>query len=151
MTQITTRPARPHDVQRLHEMIHALAYFHGDLPRLTLQTLEKTLFGTAPDLNAIVAQHNDRLVGYAVMFPVFKLQFGTHGKELHHMFVEADIRGQGVGRLLIEASVKYANSCGCSHLSVGTHPDNITAQDMYVASGFEAVSIAGPRFRMLLE
>ncbi len=151
MTLVTIRHAQPRDLQHLLKMIQALAYFHGDLPKLTLQTLEKTLFSPAPAMSALVAESDDKLVGYATLYPLFQLHFGILGRELHHMFVEADIRGQGIGRALIEASIADAKSYGCSYLSVGTHPDNIAAQDMYLAKGFEAASIAGPRFRMLLE
>lgn len=151
MTSVSIRPARPQDLQRLHEMIHALAYFHGDLPKLTLQTLKETLFGLAPGMSALVAEQGDRLVGYAAMYPLFQLHFGSQGMDLHHMYVDATVRGQGIGHALVEAAIAHAKSGGCSFLSVGTHPDNIAAQDMYLANGFEIASQAGPRFRMQLD
>ncbi|MBL4768127.1 MAG: GNAT family N-acetyltransferase [Rhodobacteraceae bacterium] len=151
MTSISIRPAQPDDLQRLHEMIQALAYFHGDLPRLTLQTLEQVLFTPTPAMFALVAEKNAKLVGYVVLYPLFQLHFDRRGLELHHMFVDENSRGQGVGRMLIHASVVHAKSCECNYLSAGTHPDNIAAQDIYLANGFKAASSAGPRFRLQLE
>ena len=151
MTSLNIRAAQKRDLQRLHEMIQALACFHGDFPKLTVQTLEQTLFGPAPGMFVLVAEQGDRLVGYAALHRLFRLHFGIHGMDLHHMFVDARARSQGIGRALIEASITHAKSCGCSYLMVGTHPDNITAQDMYLANGFETASKAGPRFRMRLD
>lgn len=150
MTQVTIRAAQPDDLQPLHTMIEALAYFHGDMPNLSLQTLEQILFAPAPTMSALIAENDDGLVGYVALYPLFQLHFGQRGLELHHMFVDENTRGQGVGRLLIEASVAHAKSCQCSYLAVGTHPDNIATQDIYLGNGFETSPTAGPRFRMQL-
>lgn len=150
MTPITIRSAQPNDLQPLHKMIEALAYFHGDLPSLTQQTLEQILFVPAPEMTALVAECGDRLVGYVALFPLFKLHFGGRGLELHHMFVDESSRGQGIGRMLIDASIAQAKSGKYNYLSVGTHPDNTAAQDIYLANGFETSPIVGPRFRMTL-
>jgi GNAT superfamily N-acetyltransferase len=150
MTPITIRPAQPNDLQPLHKMIEALAYFHGDLPSISQQTLEQILFVPAPEMTILVAEDGDKLVGYVALFPLFKLQFGARGLELHHMFVAENSRGQGVGHLLIDASVSQAKFGKYKYLSVGIHPDNIAAQDIYLANGFETSPIVGPRFHMVL-
>lgn len=150
MTPTTIRPAKRDDLQTLHKMIEALAYFHGELPSITQQNLAQLLFTPNPDITILVAEHDDELVGYVALFPLVTLQFGRRGLKLHHMFVAERHRSKGIGRLLIETAIALAKSGDYNYLSVGTHPDNIAAQDIYLANGFDAAPIKGPRFRMAL-
>lgn len=150
MTSVTIRPARPDDLRHVHRMIEALADFHGDTTTLSLQDLEQTLFSKASWMTVLVAETNKNLVGYAALYPLFQLQFGRHGIELHHLFVDTRQRGKGIGHALIEASIAHAKANDCHYIAVGTHPDNIGAQDLYLAHGFEAATRTGPRFGMKL-
>jgi GNAT superfamily N-acetyltransferase len=54
---------------------------------------------------------------------------------MNDLYVEADSRGRGVGRGLIEASAEIARSRGANALEWSTAPDNHTAQRLYDSTG----------------
>jgi GNAT superfamily N-acetyltransferase len=148
MTPPTTRLICARDLPDLFEMIKSLAAHHDDAPLLSLATLERDVLGSTPWLTVIVATDANELRGYAALTPTAQLQFGVRGMDMHHRFVTPDHRGQGVGRALIAASIAYAKSGHCRFMTVGTHPDNHAAQDVYRAFGFVQRPSGGPRFSL---
>lgn len=142
MTRI--RPIHEPDLSEVLEMIHALAAHHGDPVAVTLDDLRRDALGPHPWLRVLVAPQQ----GYVALCPLAQLQFGVRGMDMHHLFVVADARGQGVGRALIAAAISYAKEEGCRYMMVGTHPDNVAAQGVYRSAGFENLPASGPRFRM---
>lgn len=144
MTQI--RPIIKSDIPDVVRMIHALAAHHGDKATVTEGDLRRDYLGPLPWLRVLVAEG----LGYAALCPLAQLQFGARGMDLHHIFVVETARGRGVGGSLIEASIACAKAEGARFLTVGTHPDNVHAQDIYRSAGFEEFNAAGVRFRMRL-
>jgi len=125
-------------------MIHALAAHHGHAPVTTLEDLRRDVMGTHPWVHILVAPG----LGYAALCPLVQLHFGVRGMDMHHLFVVDAARGTGVGRALIAASIEHAKGAGCRFMTVGTHPDNIAAQAVYRAVGFEDLPASGARFRL---
>ncbi|UWR22781.1 GNAT family N-acetyltransferase [Sulfitobacter sp. S190] len=146
MTQPLLRPVETRDLPRLFEMIVALAAHHGDTPGLTPQALRDDVTGDHPWVRVLVAEADGVPIGYGALCPLAQLQHGVRGMDMHHLFVEAAWRGHGVGRALIEGCVELARALGCRYVTVGTHPDNLAAQQVYAAAGFETLSSPGPRF-----
>lgn len=50
---------------------------------------------------------------------------------LQDLFTAADVRGKGVGRMLIEAVTDWARDRGCSRVYWNTHESNSTARQLY--------------------
>lgn len=148
MSEITTRMAVRRDLPAVLNMAHALAAHHGDTATLKLSDLERDTLGDTPWVTLIVAERATTLLGYAALCPLVQLQFGVRGMDMHHLFVQPDVRGRGVGRHLIEASIIQSKQMGCRYIMVGTHPDNKPAQEIYLAAGFALMDVSGPRFRM---
>lgn len=142
MTQIN--PITETDIPDVVRMIHALAAHHGDSAAVTEDDLRRDALGSSPWLRVLVAEG----VGYAALCPLAQLQFGVRGMDLHHIFVVEAARGLGVGGALINASIACAKGEGARFLTVGTHPDNLSAQDIYRSAGFEEFGAGGVRFRM---
>lgn len=141
------RPALPGDLGAVTQMIAALADHHGDTADITPTTLSRDVFGTPGWLTLLVAEAADgTLVGYAALQPKYRLQFGQRGLDLHHLFVHADWRGQGLGKRLIDASLTQARNLGCKALTVGTDPDNHAAQTIYKHLGFAHIPQSDNRF-----
>lgn len=140
------RAARPADIERICQMVRQLAAHHGDTPTLTREDLARDLFGEQPWITILVAEMGGKLIGYAAMCGLIRLQFGARGMDLHHLFTEADFRGRGVGQSLIEACKLEATGLSCRYLAVGTHPDNHEAQTFYTSLGFERRDAHPPRF-----
>ncbi len=142
------RAATRQDAPRLLEMIAALSAHHGDHATATLRTLERDLFGPTACSRALVAERDGALVGYALLCPHPHLHFGLRIMDLHHLFVEAAHRGAGIGRHLVAATVAEARRQECGRLTVSTQADNMRAQAIYDALGFERQGAGGPRFRL---
>lgn len=142
MTQI--RPIIEADILDVLSMIHALAAHHGDKAAITEDALRRDALGPLPWVRVLVAEG----LGYAALCPLSQLQFGVRGMDLHHIFVVESARGRGVGRALIDAAIACAKAEGARYLTVGTHPENVHAQDIYRSAGFEEFNAAGVRFRM---
>ena len=148
MTDVVTRLATAQDLPDVLKMVHALAVHHDDTATVTLSELEREVLGEAPWITVIIACDPENLLGYAALCPLAQLQFGARGMDMHHLFVEPDARGQGIGRGLIKASIDHVNLLGCRYIMVGTHPENIPAQEIYRAAGFSQIPAPGPRFRI---
>ncbi|MEM6891705.1 MAG: GNAT family N-acetyltransferase [Pseudomonadota bacterium] len=144
------RNANHTDLPQLRRMVQALAEHHGDVPQITQEILEREIFGIVPWIYVIIAEADGRAVGYAALCPLIKLQMGTRGIDMHHLFVEPAFRAQGIGKQLIEGAMRKARELSCSQISVGTHPDNLDAQAVYLACGFEQRYSSHPKFRIAL-
>jgi len=140
------RPATRADLPRLCEMVHALAAYHGDGAQATEATLARDLFGAAPWLHALVYEVSGRLQGYAALTQLARLQYGQRGMDLHHLFVHADYRGDGIGKALLAASLDFARGKKASYVTVSTLPGNDIAQAFYLAQGFHPAPVSGLRF-----
>lgn len=146
-----TRRAAPDDLVQLLDMIQGLAVFHGDNATVTIDDLDRDLFGSDPWSSAVVAvQGDDALVGYTILCPTAKMQFGSRGMDIHHLFVKEESRGKGVGELLIQTSLDMARQRGCGYVTVGAHPKNERAQAFYRRVGFNENQISGPKYQIKL-
>lgn len=83
------------------------------------------------------ARDSDRLLGYACLYWHFSSTLARETVLMNDLYVEADSRGKGVGRALIEASADVARERGAAHLEWATAPDNLSAQRLYDSTGAE--------------
>ena len=77
---------------------------------------------------------NGAVVGYAVL-----LVAGDES-ELTNIAVAASARGQGVGKLLLDAIVLRAQQRRASRVFLEVRESNMTAQALYAAKGFQSVA-----------
>lgn len=143
---LNIRPIQKPDIAAVLKMIHALAAHHGDQATLTHASLERLTFGAQPWVWLQVAEQAAVLVGYAALCPKIQLVYARKGIDMQHLFVVPKLRGQGIGRALIAACEAHARVQQAQVMTVGTHPDNTTAGDVYRAVGFEGIPSPGPRF-----
>lgn len=148
-TPIFRTIARP-DLPELLRLLTALAAHHGDRADSSVARLARDVLGPAPWLHVIVAERGGALIGYAALCPLAQMQFGQRGVDLHHLFVDAQWRGTGAGRGLIDAALAKAKSLGASYVRVATTPDNRAAQVFYEGCGFTRRPEGGPRFGLSL-
>ncbi|WP_146346259.1 GNAT family N-acetyltransferase [Falsiphaeobacter marinintestinus] len=152
MTLPKIRSALPGDLPALVDMIAALAAHHDDSSPITPAALSRDLFSSPAWAKVLVAEdRNGQLAGYAALLPRYRLQFGQKGLDLHHLFIRPDWRGQGLGKQLIKACLAIGQEMGCKAMTVGTAPENETAQDIYAHLGFRPSPASGPTFVYPLE
>ncbi|OLP62588.1 GNAT family N-acetyltransferase [Xaviernesmea oryzae] len=143
---VRIRAAQPADLAALSEMIGELAAHHGDAASLSPEVLERDLFGPVPWIAAVVAQAEGRLIGYALLVPLYRAQEGRRGMDLHHLYVRSAHRGSGIGRHLVEAAREQARRQGCSFLQVSAATGNVQAHRFYESEHFTPRPVTGMRY-----
>lgn len=83
------------------------------------------------------ARSDGRLVGYACLYWHFSSLEACESVLVNDLFVDESVRGQGVGRALIEATAEVALERGVPFVEWSTAPDNHAAQRLYDSTGAE--------------
>lgn len=150
-TAVTVRLLEEADLEEVVEMIRGLSTHHGDVSRVTVETLRRDALGAAPWAQVHVAEVDGQLAGYMALIPLAWLHYGDRGMEIYHLFVQPVWRRVGVGAALIERAKAVARTAGCVELKVGTHPANGAAMGYYLSQGFVEQPQIGARFRFPLQ
>jgi ribosomal protein S18 acetylase RimI-like enzyme len=64
------------------------------------------------------------------------LTTGALGAYLEELYVAPAMRGQGLGRALLEATMEEARSRGADHIDLNTSEDDVAARGLYESAGF---------------
>ncbi len=98
------RAAAPSDLAAIVGLIGELADFEklSHLVAVTPQTLHPHLFGDHPVAEAVVAEVDDRVIGFALFFINFSTFLGKPGLYLEDLYVQPAHRGAGIGQALLE-------------------------------------------------
>ncbi|WP_166415976.1 GNAT family N-acetyltransferase [Cochlodiniinecator piscidefendens] len=148
---IVTRPAQREDLPQISAMIEQLANHHDDTAVVDIEVLSDLIFEQHPWVFASVATLRQKPIGYVVTCPLIQLQWSQKGVDIHHLFVDAAHRGQGVGKQLVRTAIEDAKTRGCTYVTIGTAHDNTAAQAAYQAMGFTQLAAPGPRFRIRVD
>jgi GNAT superfamily N-acetyltransferase len=134
----TIRPAVRADVPRILEFIRALAAYERapDAVTATEESLEREGFGPNPFYSCLIAEHDGRTAGYAIYFFSYSTWVGP-GIYLEDIFVEPEMRGLGIGKLLLERVAAIAVEQGCARLQWAVLDWNTPAIEFYRAMGGE--------------
>ena len=76
-------------------------------------------------------------VGVAVCFRGFSTFTAQPLVNIHDLAVLPNERGKGIGRMLLEAVERKARSLGCCKLTLEVQENNLRAQRVYAAAGFD--------------
>jgi GNAT superfamily N-acetyltransferase len=122
MSFLSFRPARLTDTTALVGLIGELAAFESlsHLMQATPEALAEHLFGQHPVAQALVAEADGALVGFALYFSNYSTFLAKPGLYLEDLYVQPAWRGRGVGRRLLRelAAVAVARGCGRFEWSV---------------------------------
>lgn len=68
----------------------------------------------------------------------FRPGLWSAGLECHlaELYVVPELRGLGIGRALLEASMELARERGAAHIDLGTSVDDVAARALYESAGF---------------
>ena len=143
---VCIRAVEQGDLAALLAMVVALTEHHRDVARVTLESLKRDFFGPVAWYHGLVAVQDGTVVGYAAALPLGRLGYDARGLDLHHLFVIPEARHLGVGRALVQGVEDLGRNLGCSYVIIGTHPDNVAAQDYYQHLGYGPHASTGKRF-----
>ena len=91
-------------------------------------------FSTQANCYACVGVSDGRVIAFGSVFVLNRVRGGRTGI-IEDVVVASDVRGKGVGRLIVEALVAAARARDCFKVSLEAAA---SAQSFYAASGFEA-------------
>jgi GNAT superfamily N-acetyltransferase len=116
--QTTIRAAGTHDVPLLLALFRELAEYEHleDELRATEERLSDAMFGERPAADALIAERDSDVAGYALFFPTFSSFEASPGIWLEDLFVRPSHRGAGVGRALLEAVAAITRERGGKRL-----------------------------------
>jgi len=89
-----------------------------------------------PTTLIFLAYQGSHAVGIAVCFRGFSTFAARPLINIHDLAVLPDLRGQGIGRQLLEAVECKARALGCCKLTLETQENNRRARRIYQAAGF---------------
>lgn len=137
---INIRKAKPEDVGSILKLIKALA----DYEKLSDQVVatEDDLFANGFEkhryFEAILCEVDRRIVGFALYFYTFSTFLGKPTLYLEDLFVTAEFRGRGLGRLLFEELVNIAKQKKCGRVEWTVLDWNAPSIDFYKSIGATA-------------
>ncbi len=138
--QLLVREARKADVPAIAILIREFAEFEklSDWCEVTEDDLHEAIFGKRSFVQALVAMAGDRYAGYALFFPVFKSFRGERSVFLEDLYVTPDLRGNGLGFVMLREVAKYAEGQGFARLDWQALKWNEQAINFYKNLGAES-------------
>ena len=116
--QLLIREAKLADIPAITLLIREFAEFEKltEWCEVTETDLHESIFGKQSFVQALVAMDGVRYVGYALYFPVFKSFRGERSIFLEDLYVTPDLRGNGLGLVMLRAVAKHAKGKGYTRL-----------------------------------
>lgn len=134
---VLVRDAVPDDVGQVVDLVRQLARYERseDAVQATEADFQSALFCTSPQVFALVAEAEGKVIGIAVYFVSFSTWTGRHGLYLEDLFVVPGHRSRGVGRALLGSLAARALDRGCARLEWAVLDWNQPAIDFYRSLG----------------
>jgi GNAT superfamily N-acetyltransferase len=131
------RGAEPRDVPAIVGLIRELADFEKltHLVQVTPQSLHPHLFGARPSAEAVVAELEGQVIGFALFFTNFSTFLGKPGMYLEDLYVQPAHRGRGVGRALLTHLAGLANQRDYGRFEWSVLDWNVNAIRLYEGMG----------------
>jgi len=101
--EVQLRDATADDMKAVHKLIHELAVYEKE-PDAVINTVEGLVedgFGAEKLFDAIVAEAEDEIVGFALFYSKYSTWCGP-SMYLEDFIVTEGMRGKGVGKLLFK-------------------------------------------------
>jgi GNAT superfamily N-acetyltransferase len=132
-------PIAAEDFEQLLPLIAAYQRFYEveDIDEERNRAFFRRFLGPSEDGLLLGARSEGRLLGYACLYWHFSSLEACESVLMNDLFVDRSVRGQGVGRALIEAATEVARERKVPFVEWSTAPDNETAQRLYDSTGAE--------------
>lgn len=135
--QINIRPANADDITVILQFIRELADYEQALDAVTAtpERLRATLFCNRPRVHCSIAELAGEPAGFAVWFFNYSTWLCLHGLFLEDLYVTDAMRGQGLGKALLQHLAKLAVASGCGRFEWNVLDWNRPAIDFYESFG----------------
>lgn len=130
------RPFRPEDYAAWRPLWDGYNAFYGRqgdtaLPEAVTEASWRRFLDPDAPMHALAAEIDGHIVGLAHVVIHLNTSALTPNAYLQDLFTDPAVRGQGVGRALIEAVYDLARAKGCGRVYWHTHETNATAMRLY--------------------
>ena len=134
---VSVRPATAADVARIHAFIVELAEYERARDQVagTPELLADALFGADPVAEALIAEVDGVVAGFAVFHSSFSTWECRAGLWLEDLYVSRAQRRAGVGGVLLHSLAAIAVARGCPRLEWNALNWNEPALDFYASLG----------------
>jgi ribosomal protein S18 acetylase RimI-like enzyme len=156
---LVIRSADPKDLPALGRLGALLVKEHHQFdPRRFIAATDRTESGyaswlgsqlEAPDVIVLVGEQNGRVAGFAygALEGTDYMSLRGPAGVLYDIIVDPDHRRQGLGRMLLDASIEALNAKGAPRVVLSTAAQNLPAQRLFEAAGFRRTMIEMTRER----
>lgn len=133
----TIRAAEARDVGAILALMRELADFEKltHLFVATADDLADALFGPRPSAEALVAERDGAIVGYALFFHNYSTFLGRRGLYLEDLYVQPSQRGTGLGTAMLKRLAALAVERRCARFEWSVLDWNQPAIDFYQKMG----------------
>lgn len=131
------RDAVPGDEPLVHRFVQGLAEYEK-LPHLAVATeadFTRALFGEPKRASVMLVERDGQPVGMALYYFIFSTFTGKPGLYLEDIFLEAEVRGQGIGRAIFHELARRAVAEGCTRMDWSVLDWNASAIAFYQSLG----------------
>ncbi len=141
MSNHLIRPTQEKDIADILRLVKELAEFGGDLADVTATEadLYNVFFAPIPSAEALVAEVDGQIVGYAVFFKINSTYSGRQGLFLEDLYVTPDHRAKGIGRALFVDVVRIGHEGGYVKVDWKAYDWNTEAIRFYFSLGAVAL------------
>jgi GNAT superfamily N-acetyltransferase len=159
MAETRIRWATENDAALIVHFIRALAIFEREpveQVKITEGDVRRDAFGANRRFEVLLAEIDRKPVGFALFFPNYSTWEGKSGLYIEDIFVEESARKSGIGRKLIAAVAKIAQSRGCARIDLAVLDWN-PARGFYHRLGFrhaepwQIFRLGASNFRALID
>jgi GNAT superfamily N-acetyltransferase len=136
------RPAEPRDVPAIVGLIRELAVYERleHMMQATPEKLHPHLFGARPVAEAVVAEIDGSVVGFALFFTNFSTFLAQPGLYLEDLYVQPAHRRTGLGQALLKHLGSLAVQRGCGRFEWSVLDWNEDAIRFYERMGATVMS-----------
>lgn len=137
MTDVSIRQAVLADLDAVSPLFDGYRQFYGRAS--DVQAAREFLRARFEHGQSVVllAESEGRPVGFTQLYPSFSSVSLARVYVLNDLYVSNSARRQGVGRALLQAAQEHARDQGAVRLSLVTDVNNLTAQALYAAMGWQ--------------
>ncbi len=137
--QLLVRAAEERDITAIAILIREFAEFEklDHWCEVTEDDLHEAIFGKKSFVQGLVAMAGKRYAGYALFYPTFKSFRGERSVFLEDLYVTPDLRGNGLGLVMLREVAKYAKERGYARMDWQTLKWNAPAVKFYENLGAE--------------
>ncbi len=131
------RPARAEDVPTIAAFVRELAEYErlSDEVLLREEDLREHLFGNRRYAEVLIAEEDERPVGFALFMHNYSTFLAQPGIYLEDLFVRPAHRGKGHGKALLQALARIAVERGCGRFEWAVLDWNTPSIEFYRSLG----------------